>query len=119
MVDLKHKFEVTSNSQSLNFSISLTHKQEVAYLHGEATPDAMRLVFARRELQDQHTLREYNIQVLFPPFLPHTPLFPVVYLAGRELQDQHTLRDYNILELFPPFSPLEDIVGRELQDQLT
>jgi len=125
LVDLKQKLEVTENSQSLKLSISQslnlahTHDQELAYLHGEATPDVMRLVFAGRELQDQHTLREYNIQVLFPPFLPPTPLSPGVYLAGRELQDPHTLRDYNILVLFPPFFPLEDIVGRELQDQLT
>eukprot|EP00802_Teleaulax_amphioxeia_P006592 Tamp_06596.p1 GENE.Tamp_06596~~Tamp_06596.p1 ORF type:complete len:687 (-),score=57.34 Tamp_06596:479-2539(-) len=37
-------------------------KEELSYLHGEAQPHEMRLLFAGRELQDQHTLREYNIQ---------------------------------------------------------
>jgi hypothetical protein len=37
-------------------------KEELAYLQGEANPSDMRLIFAGRELQDQHTLREYNIQ---------------------------------------------------------
>ena len=57
-------------------------KEELAYMAGEVQPEEMRLLFAGRELQDQHTLREYNIQkpsVLV--CLHHTPH------TGRLLSD--------------------------------
>ncbi|KAJ1489130.1 hypothetical protein T484DRAFT_1780921 [Baffinella frigidus] len=37
-------------------------KEELACMQGEPRPEDQRLVYAGRELQDQHTLREYNIQ---------------------------------------------------------
>jgi len=37
-------------------------KEELSCFQGELPPESQRLVFAGRELQDQHTLREYNIQ---------------------------------------------------------
>ena len=37
-------------------------KEELSYFPGERTPEQTRLVFAGRLLQDQHSLREYNIQ---------------------------------------------------------
>ena len=46
---------------SPDFSI-LEVKHELACLLGDRPPSAMRLAYAGRELEDQHTLREYNIQ---------------------------------------------------------
>mmetsp|Transcript_14392 Transcript_14392/g.49154 ORF Transcript_14392/g.49154 Transcript_14392/m.49154 type:complete len:558 (-) Transcript_14392:294-1967(-) len=37
-------------------------KEELSFLPGERCPEEIRLVFAGRELQNHHTLREYNIQ---------------------------------------------------------
>ena len=37
-------------------------KEELSYFPGELTAEKMRLVYAGRLLQNQHTLREYNIQ---------------------------------------------------------
>jgi hypothetical protein len=41
---------------------ALTRGSETRGVQGEPRPEEQRLVFAGRELQDQHTLREYNIQ---------------------------------------------------------
>jgi len=52
-------------------------KEEVAVFPGLPPPEDQRLVFAGRELEDQHTLREYNIQkpsvlqlISYPPRTP-------------------------------------------------
>jgi len=37
-------------------------KEELSFLPGEKCPEEIRLIFAGRELQNHHTLREYNIQ---------------------------------------------------------